>query len=72
MKWKEYEYDGTMKGNWVKEYNERKASKKVKWNESGERYTETTRGWPQGFPERSTKEQSKQVKVKRNTESEYE
>ncbi len=37
MKWKEYEYDGTMKGNWVKEYNERKASKKVQWNESGEK-----------------------------------
>ena len=29
--------DGTMKGNWVKEYNERKASKKVQWNESGEK-----------------------------------
>ena len=37
MNWKKYEYDGTMKGNWVKEYNERKVSKKVQWNERGEK-----------------------------------
>lgn len=52
-----------MKEKWVKKYNEMNVEK---------RYKETNRGWPQGFPERSTKEQSKQVKVKRNNESEYE
>lgn len=72
MKWKEYEYDGTMKGNWVKEYNERKASKKVQWNERGEKVQGNEYGLTARLPERSTKEQSKQVKVRRNTESEYE